>query len=92
MHHHHDISAGGKGLAVAGLLIAPIAVVGVVNKSFYAETPREGRGLVLAGVIHKNLDVHQIGQIPHSLFQSLFRIVCRHDYRNALSVDHWLTC
>ena len=32
--HHHDIGAGGQRLAIAGLLVAAIAVVAFVDKDF----------------------------------------------------------
>ncbi len=88
MDHNHDVSARGKSLAVAGLLIAAISVIGVVDEGLHTQLPGERGGLVLAGIVDENLDVHNIGQFPHCLFQGLFGVVGRHHDRNPLSVDH----
>ena len=37
MNHDHDVGAGGKSLAVAGLLVASIAVIGVVDEGPHAK-------------------------------------------------------
>ena len=88
MNHHHYVCASSQRFAVTGLLVAAISVVGVVNESLDAKFPGESRGLVLAGVIHKDLDIHNLGQFPHGHLQGLFRVIRRHHDRNALSVDH----
>ena len=88
MHHDHDVCARGESLAIAGLLVAAIAVIGIVDKGQHAEPAGESGGPVLAGVIDKDLDVDHVGQFAHRLFQSQFGVVGGHHNRNSLSVDH----
>ena len=54
MEHDDDVGAGGQGFAIAGLLIAAIAVVAVVQEDMEAETLRQSDGAVLAVVVHKD--------------------------------------
>ena len=45
MNHHHDVSSRSEGLAIAGLLIPAIAVIGVVDEGEHAEALGEQRSL-----------------------------------------------
>ncbi len=91
MNHDDDVGAGGERFAIAGLLIAAVAVIGVVDEGLHAELFGESGGLVLAGVVDEDLDVDDVGQFAHGLFQGLFGVVGRHDDRDSFSVDHCVT-
>ena len=88
MDHDHDVGAGGEGFAIAGLLIAAVSVVGIVDEGLHAEAAGKRGGLVFAGVVDKDLDIDDVGEFAHGLFQGLFGVVCRHDDRDSFSVDH----
>ena len=88
MHHDHDVGAGRERFAIAGLLVAPIAVVGVVDKGLHAERPRKLGGLVLAGVVNQDFDVDHVGEFAHGLFKGFLGVVGRHDDRDSLAVNH----
>jgi hypothetical protein len=69
------------------LLVAPIAVIGIVDKRLHAKSAGEDRGLVLAGIVDQNLDVYNVRQFLDGHLQSLLGVVRRHHNRYALSVD-----
>jgi hypothetical protein len=79
---------GGEGLPVAGLLVASVAVIGIMDKGLDAKLFREDCGIVVAGIIDKDLDVHCIGRFADGIFQCSFCIVGGHHDCDTLSVDH----
>ena len=88
MKHDDDVGAGGQSLAIAGLLVASVAVVAVVLEDIQAQLPGEIDGVVGTVVVHQNADVDQVGQFSHRDLQSFLRVVSGHDDRDALAVDH----
>ena len=45
-------------------------------------------GLIPAVIVHENADIDKFGQFPHRRFECLLRVVCGHDDRDALAVNH----
>src|ERR1700730_17661208 len=90
MNHDHDVGASRKGLAVAGLLIASIAIICVMDKGVHPKALREGCGLVCAGVVDKNFDIDNVRQLSHGALQWFLSAVCRHYNRDTFAVDHGL--
>ncbi len=86
--HDDYIGARGEGFAVAGLLIASIAVVAVVLEYEQAHAASQIDGAVGAVVVHQNADVHKFRQFSHRDFEGLLRVVGGHYDRDALGVDH----
>ena len=88
MHHDDDIGAGGQRLAIAGLLVAAVAVVFVVDEDQQAKLLGELDRLVLAVVVDQDASIHQVGNLPHRRFQRHLGVVGRHHHGYAFSVDH----
>ena len=61
MHHDHDVRARRQSFAVASLLVAPVAVVAVVDKTLQSQAVRHLDSPVGTVVIHQNADIHQLG-------------------------------
>src|SRR5579863_6182237 len=91
MKHDDDIGAGGQGFAIAGLLVASVAVVAVVLENVEAETAGQVDGVVAAVVVHQDTDIHQVGNFFHRGLESLRRVVRGHDDCDAFAVNHLLT-
>ena len=87
--HDDDIGASGQSFAVAGLLVASVAVVAVVLKDEEAEAAAEIDGMVGTVIVDQDADVDQARQFIDGDLQSLLRIVGGHDDRDALAVDHF---
>ena len=90
MQHDDYIGAGGESFAIAGLLIAAIAVIAVVLEDLQAEAAREIDSLVGAVIIHEDADIDQVGQLSDGDLEGLLRVVSGHYYRYAFAVDHGL--
>ena len=75
MHHDDHVGAGGQSFAIAGLLIAAIAVVAIMGERLQAEPVRDFEGAIGAVVVDENANVDQVGQLPHRRFQCFFRVV-----------------
>src|ERR1019366_3132550 len=75
MDHDDDVGAGGQCFAVAGLLIAAIAVVAVVDKRLQTEPVRDFESAIGTVVVDQNADIDQVGQVPNRRFQRLLRVV-----------------
>src|SRR5215469_17811385 len=88
MQHDHDIGALGQGFGVAGLLVAPVAVVLVVNKMHQPEFAGHFDGPVGAEVVHQDSNVDNVGKFVDRNTQRLLGVVGGHDHCNALAVDH----
>jgi len=86
--HDDDVCAGGESFAIAGLLVATIAVVVVVHKGLHAEPSGKLRGLVFGGVVNEDFDVYDIGQFANGFLEGFLGVIGRHDDRNPFSVDH----
>ena len=74
MQHDDDVGAGGQGFAIAGLLVAPVAVVAVVLEDVQAQAAGEINGAVGAVIIDQDADVDQFGQfatVASSVFSAL---------------------
>src|ERR1019366_5467680 len=56
MDHDDDVGAGGQSFAVAGLLIAAIAVVAIVNEGLQAEPVRDFEGAIGTVIVDENAD------------------------------------
>ena len=56
---------GGESLAIAGLLVAPVAVIGVVDEGLHTEALRELGGAILARIVDENFDIDDVGQFIH---------------------------
>src|ERR1700723_1493544 len=91
MDHDNDIGTCFEGFSIAGLLVAAIAVVGIMDKGLDSKLVGEERGVVAAGVVDENLDINAAGQTLHSLLQRSLSVVGRHDDRYAFSIDHRVT-
>ena len=89
MQHDDDVGAGGQCLAIAGLLVAAVAIVAVVLEDEETKTAGEFDGVVGAAIIHKNADVDQVGHFSDRGLESFLRIVGGHDDRDALAVNHF---
>ena len=63
MHHDDHVGAFGEGLAIAGLLVAAVAVVAVVHEHAQAEAARDLDGSIGTVVIHQDADVNQLGEL-----------------------------
>ncbi len=61
MDHDNDVRSRFESLAIAGLLVASIAVVLVMDKSLDAELFGEVRGVVVTEIVDQNLDVNDAG-------------------------------
>ncbi len=88
MQHDDDVRTGGQGLAIAGLLVAPITIIAVVLEDDQSEAACDVHCLVRAVVVDENADVHQIGQLSHGDLEGLLRVISGHNDRDALAVDH----
>jgi hypothetical protein len=89
MKHDDNVGAGVQSFAIAGLLIASVAVVAVVLEDVQAKAMRDIHGLIGAVVVNQNADVHQVGQFPHCSLKSLLRVVSGHNDCDAFAVDHF---
>ena len=88
MHHDHDIGAGGERFAVARLLIAPVAVITIVDQHAEAELAGETGGVVAAVIVDENFRVDQRGKLVDRSFERLRGVVRGHHHRNALAFNH----
>src|SRR5690242_19984993 len=88
VHHDDHIGARVQSFAVAGLLVAPVSVIAVVDVGVETQAVRDLQRLVSAVVIHQNADVHQVGQFTDGLLQGLLRVVRGQHHTDALAVDH----
>ena len=89
MHHHHDVRAAAKRLAVAGLLIPAVTLVPAVHNGVDAEPPRHLRRVILGGVIHEDRFRNNIGiDLAKGALQCPFRVVGRKNDDYLLAADH----
>jgi len=86
--HDDDVGAGGQGFAIAGLLVASVAVVAVVDEILETEFLRHFHGAVFAVVVDEDAGVDDFGQLADGLLKSFLRVVGGEDDRDALGVDH----
>ncbi len=86
--HDDNIGAGGQSFPVAGLLIAAITVVAVVDEGLQAEAVRDFEGAIGTVIVDENADIDQVGQFPYRRFQRFFRVVSGEHHGNAFAVDH----
>jgi hypothetical protein len=88
MHHHDDVRSRLQRFAITGGLIAPVAVVGVVDERRQPETCGDRRSVVAARIVHQNPFVDGVRQFGHGCSESAGRVVRRQHHREALSIDH----
>ena len=88
VHHDDHIGASGQRLAIAGLLVAPVAIISIVNEDLKTQLLRYLDGAVRAVVVDKDTDIHKLGKLADRSFQGLLRVVSGHDNRNTSAVDH----
>ena len=61
MKHDHDVGSRGQGFAIAGLLVASVAVVAVVLEDIEAEAPAEINGVVGTVIVNQDADIDELG-------------------------------
>ena len=88
MHHDNDVGAGGESLTVAGLLVASVTVVIVVNEHVQPQLLGDFDGAIGAVIVHQDADIHQIRKLADGGFQRLLGVICGHDDGNPFAVDH----
>ncbi len=65
MHHDDHIRARGQGLAVAGLLVASVAIILVMHEQLQPQLVGNFDGAVGAVIVHENADIDQLWQFRH---------------------------
>ena len=88
MHHDDHVSARGQGLAIAGLLVASVAIVLVMHKELQSQSLGNFHGAVGAVIVHQNADVHQFGQFRDGRCQGLLRVIRGQHDGDTFPVDH----
>src|SRR5207248_9974718 len=86
--HYYDGGARRERLAIAGLLVASVAVIANVYEGLQAQAVRHLHGQVSAQVIYQDLDVDRITQFRDGALERLLRVVSGHDDRDPLALDH----
>ena len=88
MHHDDDVRARGQGLAIAGLLVASVAIILVVHEELQSQLLGNLDRAVGAVIVHQNADVDQFRQFRHGRRQRLLRVIGREHHGDAFPVDH----
>jgi hypothetical protein len=90
MHHHHDVRTRGQRFSITSLLVAPVAIIGIVNIGGHAQLLGKRRRAVVARVVDQDADIYNIRQPAHRLLQRSLGVVSGHHHRNPLPVNHSL--
>jgi len=89
VYHDHDVGFGVQGLGVAGLLVAAVAHVALVQKTANPQPPGHLQSLVMGGVVHQQDLVHYVrGDILIGALQGSSGVIGGHDYQDSFSQQH----